>query len=441
LQRLPISLGEAARAASLEGHYLAALAFLAEAVGILEADPKSEPVLLAEAYWWRAMVLHRAGNDAAAQVDIERALRACARIKNPHLRAQDVAGIQVTAGAILRATDPAASVRHLTGALERHRRLSYRYLLVDAYLERGRAHRALGDRLAAQADFVAAIEEYERSRRSLDGPRVRATYFDQARDLFDETIALAIELDPTGTSALAIAERGRAQGLLDALTPRTEKARSDDEPIAAARAALPAGTALIVYSVLPRESVVWVLTSRQSSVVRLSAGATELDRLVGDLRRALIEGRPPSDEDEVLFDLLLRPLAGSLGGARSLVVVPDRALHGLPFAVLRDTTKGQTLAESRSLSVAPSVRTYLHALRFHAPSKQAAVLKVLSVADPAIDRRSYPNLAALRRAAGEGARTVERFPGSLLLTGTSATPGRFLAELNEHDVVLGPRRG
>ena len=437
LQRLPISLGEAARAASLEGHYRAALAFLAEALAILHSDPKSEPVFVAEAYWWRAMVLHRAGKETAAQADIERALRACERIQNLQLRAQDVSGIQVTAGAILRATDPAASVRHLTAALERHRRLTYRYLLVDAYLERGRAYRALGNRLAAQADFVAAIEEYERSRRALDGPRVRATYFDQARDLLDETIALAIELDPTGASALTIAERGRAQGLLDALTTNSGKPSPDDESIAAAQAELPAGTALIVYSVLPRESVAWILTSRQSSLVRLRAGAAELDRRVGDLRRALIEGRPTSaHEDEVLFDLLLRPLASNLDGVRSLVIVPDRALHGLPFAVLRDTTNGQTLTESRSFSVAPSVRIYTHSLRSNSRPRQAGMLKVLSVADPAIDRRSYPNLAALRGAAGEGARIVERFPGSLLLTGASATPARFLAELNEHDMVV-----
>ena len=433
-QRLAPSLGEAARAASLEGHYEAALAFLDEALAVL--DDESEPVLVAEAYWWRAMVRHRAGQPAAAGDDIRRALRECTRIMNPQIRAQDESGIQVTAGAILRTTDPAAAVRHLTAALQRHHALGYRYLLVDTYLERGRAYRALDDDRAAQADFLAAIAEYERGRREIGSSRVRASYFDQARDLFDEAISLAVELDPSGESALDLSERGRAQTLFEALNAEGAASQPTEGLVAAARSTVPADTALVVYSVLSDETLAWVLVADGSSFVRLPFGARDLERRVDRLRSAILQGHHLESEDGHLFDALVRPLRDAIGRPRSVVIVPDRALHGLPFAALRDSRSGRPLTELWELSVTPSVRTYLQALRAEASLRDRSDVAVFAVTNPAIDRRAYPEVPDLAGAASEGPHLTQLFPRSLVLSGTAATPDRFLAELDDHDFVF-----
>lgn len=63
-----------------------------------------------------------------------------------------------------------------------------------------------------------------------------------------------------------------------------------------------------------------------------------------------------------LYQDLVAPLVPDLAGAEQLVIVPHRALHGLPFAALGDESTGRLL-DHFDLVVAPSVTSWLHCER------------------------------------------------------------------------------
>ncbi|CAK0778098.1 putative Tetratricopeptide TPR_2 repeat protein [uncultured Gammaproteobacteria bacterium] len=109
---------------------------------------------------------------------------------------------------------------------------------------------------------------------------------------------------------------------------------------AQALAALRPEEALISIMVGAERSYVWALRPGQapvSAVVPL--GAVALARMVADLRRGLdvTSGTIPAFDSAAayrLFSALLAPVANGWRGATSLLVVPDKALGALPFALL-----------------------------------------------------------------------------------------------------------
>jgi CHAT domain-containing protein len=99
--------------------------------------------------------------------------------------------------------------------------------------------------------------------------------------------------------------------------------------------------------------------------------------------------------------LLLEPVAGPLAKAERVLIVPDGALHVLPFAALSDPSRpGHVLVESRPLHVVSSVTLFARLCR--GPRPPAGSGQVMALADPA-----YPGVAAgaapaLQRALGSG---------------------------------------
>jgi CHAT domain-containing protein len=82
--------------------------------------------------------------------------------------------------------------------------------------------------------------------------------------------------------------------------------------------------------------------------------------------------------------MLLAPAAGALGGKRVLVV-PDGALHYVPFAALPDPRGAGPLIASQEVVVAPSA-SVLAQLRRAEAQRRPAPKTVAVVADPVFDR-------------------------------------------------------
>jgi CHAT domain-containing protein len=154
-----------------------------------------------------------------------------------------------------------------------------------------------------------------------------------------------------------------------------------------------------------------------------------------------------------LFEDLLSRVVETLDPEiRKWVVVPDGALHRLPFAALRARANGAPLAARVELSEVPSATLWLHWKTTHAESRHPAVL---ALADPALaldgksadsmgegERFAVPWLAGRRLEALPHSRTEARGmvrrlgSGSVLRTGRAASE-RFLktAELERFGVL------
>src|SRR5262249_32766765 len=195
--------------------------------------------------------------------------------------------------------------------------------LARLYLARGRVGLRRDDPSGAAADFLAGIETFERQRPMMSDSE-RISFFDTATELFDEAIALAVRRG-RGDEALGLAERGRGRQLLD-----TVPGGGSPLEIAVVRAGLPAATALVYYAVLPKETLVWVLGPGDTVMHSEPIAEEALQRLVDDLLKAIqdpVEAERCREVAGRLHDILIRPVAAALSGARTLVFVPDKSLH------------------------------------------------------------------------------------------------------------------
>jgi len=182
-----------------------------------------------------------------------------------------------------------------------------------------------------------------------------------------------------------------------------------------------------------------VVTRDQVKVQRLDRDRVALRpavRLFDGLfeRRDGSEARPAAGLYRDLFADALRDLPATI---RRLVIVPDDALHQLPFAALRSTAGDLPLAYRYEISVVPSASLWLH---WRSRPPQAAAEPLLALADPVppgggSDRPATERAAIFARpvqlgplpyARREGKAAVRHLDsGSLLRAGSDASEGFF----------------
>lgn len=113
-----------------------------------------------------------------------------------------------------------------------------------------------------------------------------------------------------------------------------------------ARQALDPGTVLLSYSVGDEQVILFVVRPEGRFTVKtLSLGEEELRDEVALMRNLIAEGRPGSGVGSFrgdhlqqvsrrLYNALIAPVADELEGAERLLILPDSALHTLPWAAL-----------------------------------------------------------------------------------------------------------
>jgi len=188
----------------------------------------------------------------------------------------------------------------------------------------------------------------------------------------------------------ALAEADRAQTELRlaspayaALTqPRTLSAPEIERQV------LDAGTLLLEYHLGRERSFLWAVTAAGLTAYELPRRAEIEDaarrgyELLERSRETLAQ-RPAEEALSELSNLLLRPVAGLLPGKR-LLIVPDGALHYLPFAALPMPGSSEPLVAGHEVVTSPSASALAIARRELA-GRAPAPRTLAIVADPVFD--------------------------------------------------------
>jgi len=229
-----------------------------------------------------------------------------------------------------------------------------------------------GDLAAAERELTAASDELDRWRDHLDDRELRMLAFQAAPDNSDPDLGIATVIAALAThgrveTAFTLAERRRARDLLDQLH-RAEALReggpqhraapptADGLSASAVRAALPEdSTALLEFVVGRGGEPTTVFVISRGGIVATTTRA--VDSLAPDIERALVllqAGQTTPGPLRRLGDALLTPVLPLLPPeVKRLVIVPDGALHRVPFDALR--LADQRLAVERfSTGVVPS---------------------------------------------------------------------------------------
>ena len=228
----------------------------------------------------------------------------------------------------------------------------------DAARGRALAEHLASGRLVARADPMArAAREGEDLLGTIDG---LVTQIDE----YEALLAEAPDSGPAAVVAGLYAALRRTRGEYEATYARMRE-RDGAALLAAApadvgsiRESLVAGEVLLEYLATPDRLVIFAVTrdgvralERPLDVERLGARVRLARELLGSARSRASSADPVL---EALYEELIAPVAGSLGEASRLLVVPHGVLAYLPFAALRDPATGRYLVETHVIGVLPS---------------------------------------------------------------------------------------
>lgn len=314
--------------------------------------------------------------------------------------------------------------------------------------------------LAASSEALDAIES-SRDRQA-QGSNAQAGLFSVWSDDYSwlagrllEEAGLGLEMGTAFAESFRVSERMRARALADWLQRMAsgagEAGSEDFSSLEKVQAALAPQEALLSYQVAPWEDVAgdfgggsWLVavTPDEVTVHRLP-GRVEVRRAVR-LFEGLIERRDGSEAGPAahLYQKLLAPALAELPPeVDRLILVPDDALHRLPFAALRASADAEPLGARYELVQVPSATLWLDWRRARTAAPGRPLLVLADPELPAEERSADPlevKVAEVRDAAGplgrlpharrEGRAAVRAFGGDgLLLTGADASEAALLA--------------
>lgn len=443
LRRLYVILSEASYACSDAGLHRAARRFRGELIRV--AHLWNDPAAIAHALLQQAAILGDTGDVQQATASLAEARGLLRRIPDEAIRLRVAADLAMTEGEVEAEIDPVDAAAKLGQALDYFLSQGHRRPLVNVYEARGRAALAAGEPETALAEYQHGIEEYELLRERVPQERLRISSFEKAQRLFDAALRLQA-LRGYDERAFEYAERKRARALLDRLGDffsREQRQQVLEGEVPAMDAAeieeaIPDGVVLVEYALLEDRLLTWVLCGSGlemiSTPIRVDTVEAQIDELLRQIeqhrRRAGLE---PSAT--ALFDLLLRPVSSRLGANDIVFLVPDRALHKVPFAALLDSNTGRYFVEDHAVAVVPSSTLYVHALRRARPLSSGESAKILVVGDPKTSPASASGLEDLHQADEEAAAVAALYPGSFRLRPAEATPANFLAAMGKYEIV------
>lgn len=204
----------------------------------------------------------------------------------------------------------------------------------------GRLSARLGDFTRSDRHYEDALACVEATRAEVSRDEMRDSYFATSQDPFVEYVA-SLARRGESASAFNVAERARARTFLDLLERSREHPKRDEFVRAwdlsrVQSELLDDSTAILEYILDERQSFLIVATTGECRSFAIPP-AGEIDRMVEDLLAAVELALPSYPHGAELYDALIRPAEPMLGN-KKLIVVPDGALHYLPFYLLLTAT-------------------------------------------------------------------------------------------------------
>jgi CHAT domain-containing protein/Flp pilus assembly protein TadD len=118
-------------------------------------------------------------------------------------------------------------------------------------------------------------------------------------------------------------------------------------------------TAMLVYWISEDNIIIWHISGAGLSGTKVNLRSEELSSLIEKTRRSIQSNLTDAAGEGLskLYNYLISPVGNKLEGFSNIVIIPNGALHFLPFQALKDP-KGKYLLENYNLVYAPSASVY-----------------------------------------------------------------------------------
>lgn len=352
----------------------------------------------------RAGIHARLGNTDAASADLAASSRLLGKLDgpSPFVPTAFQARLAETKAFKLPPEARPEAIATLGEAITLASQTNYQSLTASLRIERADLYRQSGNRAAAEDDLLAAIATLREEEKTALGSttaqsiidRLWSPFFGRSQEAYRRLIRLYVD-NGDAAAAFEYAERARAYEPLHLVLQRTDLPAEfrnrihDGEPLQLAdvKEIVPAGTYIFEYSVQADHTYVWVIGHGVARRHTLPVGETEIRHWSHELQRFAAQRQDKQFETALIPPsraLLQEPLFGIPRRAR-IVIVPDRSMHGLPFAALRD--HGEYLIHDHPVTVAASATLYAFSLAQNRQLSNQSQTSLLVLADPTINRK------------------------------------------------------
>ena len=122
---------------------------------------------------------------------------------------------------------------------------------------------------------------------------------------------------------------------------------------------------------LPKRLLIWVVTDHSFQTRAVDVTRQDLEAKVQDFLGKIRSEKPIDAESKELYNVLIRPVADLLNSNQALAIIPDRALHGLPFSAIK-AADDRFLIQQYPIIVSPTL-THLLAVNKARPKRDSVV--------------------------------------------------------------------
>ena len=306
-------------------------------------------------------------------------------------------------------TQPRMAADLLAGPVAFNRRVN-RLRLLPALLLRASAFERLGRADSAASDLEEAASLLAVDRTAVSGEWHRATVLAEARAILDRLVFANAE---HAERSLAYLERGR---------------RAFGEIVAGkVELRMPLGSVALTHALVADTLLSWTVSASGAKITRARIDRHALLSAIIGARTALEhrDDRRALPALERLYDVLVAPVSAHLPEGAMLVVAGDGPLGAIPWAALRDRSRGRWLIEKHTLVSSSGMRDGIVSFDSSNPPRKGYALVV---SEPS----GGPTLVASAREADSvaAALTVTRS-----LSGPAATPSAVMRAITGANLV------
>jgi CHAT domain-containing protein/Tfp pilus assembly protein PilF len=309
--------------------------------------------------------------------------------------------------------------------------------LINVLRGSAEAHARSGDAERARKDLVEGIDLLSKYRVSITERSSKSDFLDANYALVDQLVELEAGTRGQLSDAFDVLEESRARALQDELKPALNGNRSALLSLDKIVGELPDDLTMIVYAVTSQKTYIFVITSSEWRCETSTATTGLLDRRVHEYVAGL-KSMAPIDElkkkGSQLYQYLIRPVEALLKKGNGLCIVPDKALHFLPFGALVDGSNNYVI-ESHRLTYSPSASVLIRCIEEARRRPARSSETMLAVGNPKFNKANFPNLGDLPEAEQEAVTSALPYADPTTLLGPQATKQRVLSSIQACDVL------
>lgn len=387
------------------------------------------PLLTFDGRLWRVYVGHRLGEQQHAAETLPILEAAASAIEDPALHAEAQDQLRFAEALLIGATDPDRARRLLDECIAFRAHAKRAGRLADAYFQRARVLRGSGKPELALADLREVMSLLEQQRQGVESNDFRDSFFAIADTACREAVEIFLE-QGNQERAFVSADRCRGRSLLDLVSGM----KSFPSPsVRSIQNILEPDSAVVAYAPLQSSLAIWIITPDRFTTITSAIGDAEIAALGSRLRTGIEhdDSTAIDTSSAALWRALIEPLHKTIPLPRSLIVVDDGMIAGIPLAALRENPKKPYLVEQTTLIVSPSASALIAAKTSRNSPHSAR--DALIVCDPALDPTRQ--LRRLPGAAAEAPKIGALYPSSIILTDRDAIVARVTAEAQRSDMI------